>query len=378
VLSIYQLDKEHLIISVPVPKGKFDYIANLSAVGKNNYSLNQSSLGVAIRKKFGLEVRREHIETNVLLLTVRSSNAPGLKLNSDPFQWGPQLTKKSFSCHGGIWKLVQSLEDYFGTIVVDRTGLTGHYDINVKWDSAPTREVLKRALRDQLGLELVPSDDPVAIPMFVAEKATKPPVQTLSQLADIQPDGTVRFQITIKQTNRTGGTLLTDYIDGMDGPNVDWMTDELGQPMKFATQRDGNGSVLIVTLNKPVSSESQFSYTVELTATNLCQLTGEPGGFECQLHDYLSDECITHSIEEYRLPLGAVLLSKQPADLKETTNDGRIELRIDRMIPPEGVRKTDFRYRLPANASRNARGRKAKIICLIIPLDGHILIECAT
>jgi hypothetical protein len=116
--------------------------------------------------------------------------------------------------------------------------------------------------------------------------------------------------------------------------------------VKFATQTNGN--VVVMTLNKPVPPGGKYSLTVELTVPKWAQPTGDPGVFEYQFQNQLGDDCITYSKEEYRLPPGAVLLAKHPADLKETTNDSRIELRIDRTIPPEKFLKTDLRYRLPA------------------------------
>jgi uncharacterized protein (TIGR03435 family) len=56
-------------------------------------------------------------------------------------------------------KLVEFLENALGTPVVDRTGLTGHFDIYVKWDGTP--DGLTKALLPQLGLELVPSRESI-------------------------------------------------------------------------------------------------------------------------------------------------------------------------------------------------------------------------
>jgi uncharacterized protein (TIGR03435 family) len=344
VRTIYQTDREHLRVAAPVPPGKYDYLANLP--GANWMQV----LPPVIRRQFGLAVRTEHeVETNVLILTRLSGEASGLKPNSDPSQWGPQLkagpelSAGSFSCHGGLWMLVQALEDHLGTILVDRTGLTNHFDINLHWDGSP--DGLERALRDQLGLALAPATEPVVVAMTVVEKAAKPLVQTLQQQADVQPDGTIHFQATIRQTNRTGKTLQTDYIGGI--PALDRITDESGQPMKFTTQPNGNQNAVIVPLNQPVPPGGQFAYTIEFTLTNLIQPTMDPGVFVYQVQD-LGDECITHSVEEYRLPPGAVLLAKQPNDCKVTTREGRPTLRIDRMIQPGGERNTEFRYRLAA------------------------------
>jgi hypothetical protein len=92
----------------------------------------------------------------------------------------------------------------------------------------------------------------------------------------------------------------------------------------------------------------KYSLNLELSYTNYCKPSLEPGEFVYQEQSHPDDQGATHSIEEYRLPSGAVLLSKQPADLKSSSRDGRTVLRIARTIPPDGVRNTQIRYRLAA------------------------------
>jgi uncharacterized protein (TIGR03435 family) len=57
--------------------------------------------------------------------------------------------------------------------VVDETGLTQHFNIDLKWNEKgrrdPNHEAVKKAMLDQLGLELVPSNMPIE--MLVVEKA---------------------------------------------------------------------------------------------------------------------------------------------------------------------------------------------------------------
>jgi uncharacterized protein (TIGR03435 family) len=79
-----------------------------------------------------------------------------------------------YSCvNQPISALTYFLELYLGTPVVDRTGLAGGFDMDLKWDATDkaNRNVdgLKQALLDQLGLELVPAQEPVE--MLVVEKA---------------------------------------------------------------------------------------------------------------------------------------------------------------------------------------------------------------
>jgi uncharacterized protein (TIGR03435 family) len=148
-----------LIISAPIPKGKYDYIVNLP-------SGQREALQKEMKRKFGLVGRRELMETNVLILTVRSANAAGLKESRSQTTFSQ---KSGFvSSHGQtILAFVDYLRRNLGTIVIDRTGLHGSYDIDLKWDSTP--EGLKRAVREQLGLELEPKTETVEF--YIIEKA---------------------------------------------------------------------------------------------------------------------------------------------------------------------------------------------------------------
>jgi hypothetical protein len=280
------------------------------------------------------------------VLTLRSRGAPGLKPHTDPWQQGPEIAKNSLSFQGGTWLLVQALEDALGTFVVDHTGLTDYYNINLTWDETP--DGLKRALREQLGMELVPGDEPVAVPIVVIEKATKPAWQTINETVDIQPDGTALLHVTVKQTNRTGHTIMKDYVSGSGNEifKIDGLKDESGQPMKSKIQNGPPEGLLVVTLNKSVPAGGEYSYSVELTFTNFVQPAITDGEFVCQMTDFPNDECLTHSVEAYRLPRGAVVLSKRPSDLKQIVKDGRPELQIERTVPPGNPREINFRYRL--------------------------------
>ena len=57
--------------------------------------------------------------------------------------------------------------------VVDNTGLTGRFDIDLFWDAPDYQhqnpDALKKAVLDELGLELIPAKEP--IDMLVVERA---------------------------------------------------------------------------------------------------------------------------------------------------------------------------------------------------------------
>ena len=161
LMLAYNVSRAQLIWNTPIPEGKYDFIANLPNP-QDNIKAGQDE----IKNIFGLTIRRETVETNALVLVVRSRNKPGLHPATGEVSWNEQAG--SFSAHGhSLWYLRDYLERCLGTVVVDRTQLTGRYDIDFKWDSTP--EGLKQAMIDQLGLELVPSREPVE--MLVVEKA---------------------------------------------------------------------------------------------------------------------------------------------------------------------------------------------------------------
>jgi uncharacterized protein (TIGR03435 family) len=163
VQEAYGVSLGRLIFSTPVPLGKYDFIFNLP-------SGQREAMQQEIRKKFGLVGRRELIETNVLVLTLRHRQATGLRSVSAPdnqmFSDRDSRTG-SYSCHQmPISNLAAFIEDYLQVPVVDRTGLAGRFDIDIKGDSTP--DGLKQVIQDELGLELVPSRE--SIEMLVVEK----------------------------------------------------------------------------------------------------------------------------------------------------------------------------------------------------------------
>lgn len=128
-----------------------------------------------IAKQFGLVGHAETIVTNAFLVKVANPGAPGLKRPTSASGQHP-------GWFGDNWSLTihNHLLDYFlsGFIeseveqpVFDETGLSGRYDLHMQWkpEAGETdKAAFERALREQLGLELVPTEMPVKI--LVVEK----------------------------------------------------------------------------------------------------------------------------------------------------------------------------------------------------------------
>jgi uncharacterized protein (TIGR03435 family) len=163
VQEAYGVSLGRLIFSAPVPPGKYDFIFNLPPS-------QRGALQEEIRNIFGVVGRRESIETNVLVMTLRRRQAAGLKPSSalaNQFFSDRDNRSGSYSCRQlPLANLVGFLEDYLQIPVVDKTGLTGRFDIDIKGDS--TKDGLKRIVQNELGLELVPGRE--KIEMLVVEK----------------------------------------------------------------------------------------------------------------------------------------------------------------------------------------------------------------
>ncbi len=86
------------------------------------------------RSLFGLEIRRTDAEREVYVLTVASTNAPGLALSGPDSSgvgwWGAEGLQLSATSIAG---LAHALEGRLGRPVVDATGLTNRYDLRLKW-----------------------------------------------------------------------------------------------------------------------------------------------------------------------------------------------------------------------------------------------------
>ena len=146
------------IFNATIPRGRFDFIASLP-------SGNQQALKDAIKTRFGLVAHTEMIPTNVLFLEVKTPGAPGLMPSKESYGSMTSGNGTLKSGGQGVSVLLGALEQNYGKEVIDRTGLTGKYDINLKWHG---RDDLKQKLNDELGLELVPANMPVE--MLVVDK----------------------------------------------------------------------------------------------------------------------------------------------------------------------------------------------------------------
>jgi hypothetical protein len=172
---------------------------------------------------------------------------------------------------------------------------------------------------------------------------------------DMQADGIARAQSTFEAINTSKKTLGTkDAGPSYSGIDITRWTDENGEAVNYTKETGSNGNPFKYTpvLNRPVPPGGKLVWkkegTIDGLGTGVIKPTGEPDVLEYHLNQRVGSPFAIHLINVYRLPPGAVLLDKSPADLAATTNDGRVELRIDKVLPPPGQSDIRFRYRLPS------------------------------
>jgi len=137
----------------------------------------RSMLQAMLIERFQLKFHRETVERAGWALAI-GEHSPRMKV-AEGEDYGAQMG--DFKAAGGpvdfrarafdMAHLAQMLSVFDHKPVVDETGLHGSYDLTLHWDNdqGPT---LETAVREQLGLKLVPKKVPVEL--FVIDSAQKP------------------------------------------------------------------------------------------------------------------------------------------------------------------------------------------------------------
>ena len=156
---------------------RFDIVA--TAPGNVEFSQLPEMVTALLRDRFKFASHTELRKSPVLLLTKspRTGPFPGLRATQDcaadptaaPTTLPPCRTtvtvatgrRISFKSGGIGSMLIAHLTREAKQLVVDRTGLTGSYDVDLAWSSGPEGPSLFTAVQEQLGLQLGPGDEPV-------------------------------------------------------------------------------------------------------------------------------------------------------------------------------------------------------------------------
>jgi serine/threonine protein kinase len=178
----------------------------------------------------------------------------------------------------------------------------------------------------------------------ISPNVTFPCIQ--SESLELAPAGDAHFLAPFAVLNDSAETWTTYGFINSDFVHITNMFQARHQPVSFETSHEGEHFQYSVTLNQPVPPGQSLCLTTEGTITAVVKSTGEPGVFEYSMRHWPKANQRTRRIELHRLPLGARLLDKMPGDLQERAREGRIELVIDRLIPPGDSLEIIYHYRL--------------------------------
>jgi uncharacterized protein (TIGR03435 family) len=167
VSHAYDVSPARLVASNPQPDKTYEIIAS---VPDEQRELLRPMLQQALSTAFGLKVRRETRDMDVLILSLPKTGTHRLRVSanksdviSDPgVVASPGTTIPIFT---------SALENTLRQIVLDETHLGGLYDISLYWDAKDPKSI-KEAVSTQLGLELREEKRPVEV--LVYETAALP------------------------------------------------------------------------------------------------------------------------------------------------------------------------------------------------------------
>ena len=169
----YDINPVRIVTNSALPDGTFYFVVKTPT---KSGEVARTWLRQAVETAFGLCSRRETRDLDVLILSAPKPDDP--RLTPTVSTGGSSSRSGSDGMQGvnqSIGALAWFLEAKLGKPVLDNTGLTNHYDSELKWDGKSKEhlaaEVIVQAVREQLGLELKAATRPVEV--LVVEKAAR-------------------------------------------------------------------------------------------------------------------------------------------------------------------------------------------------------------
>jgi uncharacterized protein (TIGR03435 family) len=170
---VFNVEGTRIVAEVELPKEWYEFYITLpwtngSPQGKD---MLEAVFAPAVQATFGLTVKREVRDVDVLVLKTNSASLERLTASTNrngqnSFGWG-EVSGTGMT----MSSLTEGLEHAVSMPVIDETGLTNRYSFDVKWDQkdrAPNPAGMMAAVRE-FGLDLVPAKK--SLKMVVVRKA---------------------------------------------------------------------------------------------------------------------------------------------------------------------------------------------------------------
>ncbi len=168
---------------------KWDIEAKTDDGPRHNVEDTRRMLQNLLQDRFALKIHRETAQLPAYVLTL-AKGGPKFKALEREGATNIRIAGNSISLErAGLDRMTQLLSAALGRPVVDRTGLTGLYDLSLQWDDAPIPEggvlgldvpatpgnqrgSIFTAIQEQLGLRLEPQKVPVDV--IVVDRMERP------------------------------------------------------------------------------------------------------------------------------------------------------------------------------------------------------------
>lgn len=211
--------------------------------------------------------------------------------------------------------------------------------------------VLKKALGDPE--DLVKGNAQAAITMLTklngeaGEDSEPDATMTQEMHNDIQSDGTIRFRNPEQIVNNGNKPITERRFINSDFVQLTAMTDENDNPVEFTSKHENSIYHYHVIFDPPVKPGETFNYYSEGTITGLVKpVANQEDTYRYYMTHSPASGVPTLRIEEYVLPEGAELISTMSDDMVRSEKNGRIVLRVKKVILAGGKLTTSFKYKL--------------------------------
>lgn len=132
---VFDVKPTLLIVETKLPKGKYDFYITLPSVGHHPQkpSVFESVFSQAVAATFGLDVRRQTRDVDVLVLKTNVASVGILSRSTDPDGAYSAFWNEAAATNMPLKTLAEELEISSSKPVLDETGLTNQYNFEIKW-----------------------------------------------------------------------------------------------------------------------------------------------------------------------------------------------------------------------------------------------------
>jgi len=166
--AFFDISPKLVFAKTKLPEGLYD----ISAIAPQGETLElKQQFAKKLETNFGIEVQTKKQNVKVYVMTVCSTNAPGIKQAQR--RGGGGQRPGGFYLNGTKMDDIASLMELsLDKPIINETGLAGRWSVDVKWqmskselesDSTPDSDKVIKAVREQLGLELASTNRTVDV-----------------------------------------------------------------------------------------------------------------------------------------------------------------------------------------------------------------------